>query len=437
MTSLKEPERVIPVTGQYDVIVCGGGPAGIAAALAAARSGAKTCLIEAHGCLGGIWTSGLLCYVLDAGNKKGILTELFDRLDRCGARNNNVIGDVETMKRILEEICLAAGVHIRLYTRVTAAYRDSRGTRLETIVTESKSGREAWQAQVFIDTTGDGDLAAQAGCQFEYGEEKTGVAQPMSLIALVTADPPESYKEFTADTLARGIRLQTEAERAGFALSYERSSMWHIRDGLYILMANHQYGVSGLNADQLTQATIHARRETHELIESLRSLQGIWGNMRLVATAAQIGVREGRRIHGRYTVTVQDIIQGIRHEDAVCHVNFNLDVHSPHPDERTGMTRYNERFHEYRAKKQSYDIPLRALIARDVDGLMMAGRCISGDFLAHSSYRVTGNAATMGQVAGAAAALAVHRQLLPHQVSWKEIEHLLVDINKGSLYQGS
>lgn len=437
MRTLREPERVLEAQEPFDVVVCGGGPAGIAAALSAARCGARTCLIEAHGCLGGIWTSGLLSYVLDGGNKGGILRELFERMEQLQARNNGVIFDVETMKLVLETLCEQAGICIRLHTRVVAAHRDAEG-RLAAIVTESKSGREAWPAKVFIDTTGDGDVAAQAGCAYSYGEESNGAAQPMSLNALVTAGPPEQYAALTSETQARGIRLLTEAQRAGFRLSYERSSMWHIRDGLYILMANHQYGVSGLSADDLTRATIAARRETHQLVEALRSLGGIWRELRLVATAGQIGVREGRRIKGRYTVSVEDIVQGRRHEDGICRVRFNLDVHSPHPDEQKGMARYNAKFHDYRAKSQPYDIPLRALIARDVDGLLLAGRCISGDFLAHSSYRVTGNAAAMGQAAGALAAAAVQLDVLPHRVPWPEVRQRLeeaeqVILNKGDV----
>ncbi|MDF2651324.1 MAG: ribulose,5-biphosphate synthetase [Paenibacillus sp.] len=424
MPIVREPERVLETGGEFDVIVCGGGPAGIVAALAAARSGAKTCIIEAHGCLGGIWTSGLLSYVLDGGTKGGIMQELFSRMEQLNARNNGVIFDVETMKFVLERLCAQAGVDVRLLTQVVAAYRDDHG-RLEAVVTESKSGREAWCAKVFIDTTGDGDVAAQAGCEFAYGEEKSGVAQPMSLNALVTAGPPEPFAEFTSNTQARGIRLLAEAERAGMRLSYRNSSMWHIRDGLYLMMANHQYGVSGLNANDLTRATIHARQEINQLVQALRSLGGIWKDLRLVATANQIGVREGRRIKGRYTVLVDDIMRGLKHEDGICRVHFNFDVHSPHPDEQKGMERYNAKFHEYRARKQPYDIPLRALIAKDVDGLLMAGRCISGDFLSHSSYRVTGNAVAMGQAAGTLAALSVRTGLLPHQVPWSEVRQRL------------
>lgn len=159
------------------------------------------------------------------------------------------------------------------------------------------------------------------------------------------------------------------------------------------MMANHQYGVSALDGGQITAATLAARREVHALTAALRAQGGVWRDVRVVATADQIGVREGRRIHGRYTVTAEDLVPGVRHDDAVCRVTFPVDVHALDPN--TGKTDSTGGL-----KSQPYDISLRALIARDVDGLVLAGRCISGDFFAHASYRVTGNAVAMGEAAG-------------------------------------
>lgn len=416
MLIIEEPVRQIPVVSKWDVIVCGAGPAGIAAAIASARNGARTCLVEVHGCLGGIWTSGSLTYILDGKNKNGILRELLSRLDVIGARQNFVC-DVEATKLLLEEMCLEAGVHIRLHTRVTAAIKET-NNRLSHIITESKSGREAWAADVFIDTTGDGDLAALAGCEYEWGEENTGDVQPMSLIALVAGVKPEDSIPFTKIERQSRHNLLAEIQKGGVSPSYTSPGMWHIRDDLYILMANHQYGVSGLNAEDLTTATLSARKEIHQIIAALRSLGGIWSDLRLVSTGAQIGVREGRRIKGKYEVTIGDIVSGARHEDAVCRVTFNVDVHSTRSDKSKAFSDYNK---QYLNLAQSYDIPLRALIARDVDGLLMAGRCISGDFLAHSSYRVTGNAVSMGEAAGVLAAMSAKHGILPQEMHWKEV----------------
>lgn len=138
----------------------------------------------------------------------------------------------------------------------------------------------------------------------------------------------------------------------------------------------------------------------------------MWANLRIVATGAQIGVREGRRVHGRYTVSLQDLIDGRRHDDAVCRVTFGIDVHSTNKAVDTGID------HSDKVRSQPYDIPYRALVAKDVDGLLLAGRCISGDFIAHSSYRVTGNSVALGEAAGLAAAVAAKKGVGPHELDW-------------------
>jgi flavin-dependent dehydrogenase len=177
-----EPARVLPVVQEADVIVCGAGPAGVAAAIAAGRAGARTCLIEVHGCLGGVWTAGQLAWVFDI-EKPGLARELTQALDRRGARigenQERYAYDIEAMKLLLEHLCTEAGVGVRLHTRVVAAACDP-SNRLCTVVTESKSGREAWRGKVFVDATGDGDLAAQAGCGFDLGHPDTGQVQPMT-----------------------------------------------------------------------------------------------------------------------------------------------------------------------------------------------------------------------------------------------------------------
>jgi hypothetical protein len=414
---IEEPKRPLRVVSDWDVIVCGAGPAGIAAAIAAARKGAKTCLIETHGCLGGIWTAGSLSYILDGKNKRGLLTELLARLDGMSNARQGFVCDVETVKLALEEMCEEAGVHIRLHTRVVAALTDER-RRLTHVITESKSGREAWSGNVFIDTTGDGDLGAHAGCGFELGQEKTGHMQPMSLIALVTGVDPEQCTGYTKIEKPSRLNLLAAIQQGGFSPSYTSPGLWHIRDDLYIMMANHAYGASSVNADDITAATLRTRKEIFRIIDALRSLGGIWKDLRLVSTAAQIGVREGRRIKGRYEVTLEHILSGKRQEDAICAVTFGIDVHSPEPNRSKAFSSHND---QYRGSFASYDIPLRALIAKDVDGLLMAGRCISGDFLAHSSYRVTGNAVTMGTAAGTLAALSARSSKLPHELAWADI----------------
>ena len=323
MRTYHEPGRQVPVVEEADVFVAGGGPAGVVAAIAAARLGARTCLVDAAGCLGGMWTAGALGWIIDAANKPGIMREIILELDRRGARYRppaiktidiaagaagarDFAYDPEELKLVLEEMCSRAGVCLQLHTRVVGAAVDAQ-QRVKLALTESKSGREAWAAKVFIDGTGDGDLAARAGCGFDLGREGSGQMQPMSLEALATGLNLEEVARYVHNGPHRELNnrqlLLEEMQRAGVSSSYGKPTLWHLRENLYELAFNHEYGVSPLDARQLTTATVHARAEMHSLVNALRSLGGIWAGLQIVTTAEQIGVREGRRIHGLYTVT--------------------------------------------------------------------------------------------------------------------------------------
>jgi hypothetical protein len=407
MHHITETSHSLPVVSTCGVLVCGGGPAGVAAALAAARAGASTVLLEAHGCLGGVWTSGSLTWIIDHENKQGVMPEIMARLEAAGGRGLHANGQPnsgfhpEIMKTVLEAMCIEAGVRIRLYTRVVAALRDPTGQRLTHVITESKSGREAWQATTCIDCTGDGDLAAAAGCGFDMGRPGSGAVQPLSLMALVTGvTDAEAAPYLCENGLPWGVphaALKADMLRAGVDPSYAFPTLFTLTPGLFMLMANHEYGVRCNDADALTRASIAARIEVGRMITGLRGLGGSWQRLQLVATSAQIGVREGRRIHGHYTVTRDDVVKGVRHADAVCRATFCVDIHSTDPKVDKGLGVDG-------VTSVPYDIPLRALIARDVEGLLLAGRCISGDFWAHASYRVTGNAVALGEAAGREAA---------------------------------
>ncbi len=341
MRSHQEQARDVPIVEETDVVVCGGGPAGVAAAIAAARQGVKTRLIELHGCLGGVWTTGVLRRLRHDGGK-------------------NYAYDVEEMKRLLDYMCLEASVDVRLLTRVVAAGRDS-DNRLSVVITESKAGREAWHAKAFIDATGDGDLGAQAGCGFDMGHPETGAVQPMSLMALIGGIKFDAVESYVGGSLREPKeRLGALMSEIGVAPSDGHPTLFRIRDDLFALMSNHQYGGTCDDPDRITEAIISGRREVHQQVAALRQLGGVWSGIRIVSTA-QIGVREGRRIHGRYEVTGKNLLEGARFDDAVCRVTMGIDVHSTDPAKTNAVEAKPHR-------SQPYDIPLRALIARDVDG---------------------------------------------------------------------
>ncbi len=429
-----EQARDLPLVKDADVIVCGAGPAGIAAAITAARAGAKVRVFEWRGCLGGVWTAGLLGYLLDF-NKPGFNQELLKRLDerdmRRGTSKHSICYEPEGMKLLLEEMFVEAGITFQLHTRVAAAYRA--GRRLTTLVTESKAGRQAWQAPAFIDTTGDGDLGALAGCSFEYGEAEACPCQPMSLNALLVCKDAAALAPFIhqsdpskSDGIAKEALLAA-IKRTGHFPSYSKPTLWQVRDNLLLVMMNHQYGVPCFDAAKITEATVQARAELHKIVNGLRKLGGPWEGLQIAATAEQIGVRDGRRIQGRYVVNKEDLIAGARYEDAVVRPTFPVDIHAlNHEANKTAA------YHNGGVKVKPYDVPLRALLAKDVDGLMMAGRCISGDFISHASYRVTGNSVAMGEAAGVTSALAALSKRLPHQVAWRESEAKLKELRQHS-----
>lgn len=409
MQSIQEPTRTIPISRTTDVLVCGGGPAGIAAAFTARRAGARVLLIERHPFLGGVWTAGALTILIDGERKRGLNREIVERLRQRSAVTywrefpEWPVYGLEAMKGLLDEMVEELDLEVQLYTSVAAV--DRVGRRVTGAYTESKSGREFISAKIVIDTTGDGDVAAQAGCAFEVGRPCDGKTQPMTLYGRVGG--------------YRGGPVHIEpllsiARAAGFEPSYERVTLFEQpgQPGVYMLMATHEYG-SGIDVRDLTRAEFDARREIRTLVEILRAHGGSdWQDAYLIDTGPFIGVREGRRILGRSYLTRDDIACGRKFDDGICRVAFGVDIH--HPDPREGRGLMNMR-------TQHYDIPYRCLLAAEIDNLMMAGRCISGDHIAMASYRVSGDAVAMGEAAGMAAAMACERAIDPPQVDITEL----------------
>lgn len=426
MNTFEEPGKNIRLMPECDVLVAGGGPAGVMAAVAAARCGARTRLIESQGALGGIWTGGLLPHVIEH-KKNGLLSELRGRLYDENAHTSSWKGDAENsqdydceiLKCVLDAMCAGAGVDVQFYTLLCAAYRDSSGRKLETVVTESKSGRQAWRARTFIDATGDGDLGAFAGCGFDIGHPQTKQCQPMSMMGMLCGYGTPDVPPFSiADKNEAKDWLLNELRRGGHDPSYSRPTMFLIHDGVISMMANHEYGYRCPDAAVLTGATIRGRAENLEIVRTLRGLGGRWKDLRLLVTSSHIGVRESRRINGLYRITREDLLQGSRFEDAVCRVGFGFDVHALDPESNRGIDRV-------KGRAQPYDVPLRSMIAADVSGLMTAGRCISGDFYAHSSYRVSGDAAAIGEAAGIASAHAALSGTPVHRLDFADIRDKL------------
>lgn len=386
---------------QCDVLVVGGGVAGTMAAIAAARKGCAVTLLERGGCLGGMWTAGLIGITLDGKDKCALLDEFSSRVQKETELSSATL--FETQKYILEEMCREAGVRVLYFAQVSETHEENGVIRSVSYL--SKSLKSEISPKIVIDATGDGDIAAMSGCAFDFGRPEDGKTQPMSMVALLTglnADAAEPYlasKDKPFWTPRNNFRALTE--KAGLSVSMGGcANITRLAGDVYILSINQEYGRNGCSAQDITDAVMDARQEIYHFVRQLKlRCPEIFGNIMLLSTPEMIGVRESRRIKCRYTVTLQDMLEGKRHEDAICTVHYWPDIHSPEKDAKG--------FLDGGLEIHPYDLPFRALLPLGKENLLVAGRCIGGDFYAHSSYRVMGNMAAVGDAAGRAAARSI------------------------------
>lgn len=425
---LEAPRRT-PVAAEVDVLVAGGGPAGIAAALAAAQAGAKVLILERHGMLGGTWTAGLLNPLFDHRGKGFIVAGLIARLQRAGAWQAwkwTRVFDVEIMKLELERWCDEAGIAYWYHCPVVDAVLD--GNRVIGALVEGRSGREAVLAKAVIDASGDGELAARAGAAHLVGRDGDGLCQPSTLMFEIDGLAPgwvQHDSQSLYDALQEGFARAGEASWLPFGrVNY---APWVInlpRPGGAAVQFTHIYGVDARDTRSVSRAIADARAMAHRACAALRRTTGLAG-IRITASAPALGVREGRRILGGHVLDLDDLREGRRHADAVTFGEFPVDVHDPAPGSGSASG------HE--APMRPYEIPYRCLVPRDLDGLLVAGRCISGSHGAHASYRVTGTCMGMGQGAGIAAAWAATTGCQLRDIPGNALRRRLEDLGCGFL----
>ncbi len=381
--------------GDYDVIVCGAGPAGIGASLRAARLGLRVLLLDYAGCVGGYWTSGMMSIALDMPGKGGIPLEIMDQLMAKGkakwADGESYVYDVECMKHLLEQMLVKAKVDVSLFTRVTAVQTEQ--GRIQAILADGFDTC-AYRARWFVDATGHGSLSALAGCNYEAGYPNSSKRQPASLEALVTGVPDSWHSDIHNRERKRTFRNLLRS--VGIECTYPSPLLFQISptSQTWKMAINQQYGVDIEQPRTITEATIAARDEINRAVEALRTLPG-WENLTLAATAEQIGLRDNRRIEGLYRITGDDCLVGKTFADGVVPVHYFIDVHELSPSGHVEDGISNK-------KTLPYQIPMRSLVSRDIGNLFMAGRCLSGDFFAHASYRMTNTACATGEAVGLA-----------------------------------
>lgn len=439
--------REIPVLDETDVLVVGGGPAGIAAAVAAARAGARTRLVERFGFLGGNLTAGLVgpcmtSYSLDGQEQliRGVFDEFVRRMEEIGGAmhpSRTQAGDAyagfivyghdkvtpfepEAAKTTALEMCREAGVELRLHSFVAdAVVRDGRVTG---VVAVSKSGMEMLPATVTVDCSADGDVAAAAGVAFHYGRDSDGLAQPMTVffrVAGVDDEAVERYVRAHPGDFRPFESVVTKARDEGRFPSPRRGvGMYRtLRPGVWRINTTRVLGRNGTDVTDLTAGEVEGRDQVQALVTFFRESLPGFGRCELLDTATVIGVRETRRIDGEYRLELSDLQSGRHFDDTIALCAYPVDIHDPAGagggvDESAGTANV-------------YEIPYRSLVPRDVDGLLVAGRSISASHEALAAVRVMPPAFAMGEAAGTAASLAARSGVTPRDVDIAALRHAL------------
>ncbi len=433
--TINEPARSIPIIGEYEVVVLGGGPAGIAAALASGRAGRSTVLIERYGFLGGAGTAaglstfcGLHATVHGEHRRviRGVVDELLERLDRMGGLNAPHLSvqsritaqayDISAYKIATDEMLIASGVKL-LFHAYAAAIDMHSADRINAVIVETKAGRGAVRGELFIDASGDGDLAAWAGVPYEVGDGRGNMLYPTTMFRINGVDPHKA-----GDAWVRIPKLMEEAAAKGRAFPRKAAIVrpqknpieW--RANLTQIKNPDGSAVSGLDADQLSFGEIEGRRQCWDVFEVIREVTPGFENAYIVEIAPQIGIRETRRIRGEYQLTVDNILGCADFADTIGVNGWPVEAHVAgdvmfrfHPKESRGFNQ----------------LPYRMIVPARVDNLFVVGRCASMTHEGQSSARVSGPCYAMGQAAGAAADLALRAGVTPRALDVQALQRRL------------
>ncbi|HHW46553.1 MAG TPA: FAD-dependent oxidoreductase [Clostridiales bacterium] len=420
-------KKEIPLNEQYDVIVVGGGPAGCAAAAAAAREGTKTLLIEATGVLGGMGTAGLVPAWCPFSDKekiiyRGIAERVFNSVKEQMAhvKMNDldwVAIDSEVLKRVYDDLVTESGADILFNTQLCSADADKDGN-VNTIIVSNKQGLIAYKAKVYIDCTGDADLAVFAGAEYEQGGPG-GEIMPSTLCFVLANVNTYEYEYNKKHGRHHGHGLHPNykdsivydiAKDNEFPLITDT----HLCDqmigpNVFGFNAGHIFNADSTDPVSVSRALIQGRRIAYQYKQALaKYFPEAFSGAFLVNTASLLGVRESRRIIGDYMLTIDDYLSRRSFEDEIARNSYYIDIHrTPEETERLQKSRVD---YEFRYQKgESHGIPYRCLTPKNLKNILVAGRSISCDRRIQASIRVMPNCLTTGEAAGIAAWMALNQ----------------------------
>lgn len=415
--------KQIPVEGQWDVLVCGAGPTGIAAAVTAARQGKSVMVLERYGALGGNLTLGNVSPVM-GGVAPGTISGEIGQLLKAPDGGTGI--DPERAKGQLTALLHREGVSFRLQTPVFDVIKE--GNAVKGVVAVTQQGATAMLASRVIDCTGDGLVAAMAGAEVMYGREQDGRVQPMSLMYLIEGIDPESTlvcrheTDYTVMEDGREYLALCEQAAADGRLP-ENVTIVRLyptaRPGERMVNATQENGLNPLLGADLEKAEIALREQIEQVNQFLRTEIKGFANIRTRVSAGTMGIRESRRIKGLYTVDDDDVLYGRTFPDVVVHrAGFCFDIHNPAGGGQAEAI-------EIARSAKAHDIPMRSLQPEGVENLIVAGRCISGTHRAHSSYRVMNICMAMGQAAGSMAASSLDAGVPVSQIDYHDVQRRL------------
>ena len=432
----------IPLLKTCDVLVIGGGPAGIGAAISASKEGMEVVLLEKRAFLGGNITA---CYVENCNyflrntpfKAEGIYSEIERRCyeeygnDNVRSYNQKAFSS-EYLKLFLDKFVQEAGVQILFHAFVNEVIRS--GPSIEAAIVQTKKGPMAIQAKQYIDTTGDADVAFAAGVGFDQGREKDGLCQPGTVslrlsgadVSALLADGRDGLSE-----IGRAFKIAYRTGETGLPCKRQDLPFGRLTKSGLISYVNYScaYGLDPTDVQDLSKGELECRTYIYDIYRYLKKTHAELKNIEIASIAPEIGFRDSRRIHGVYTLTIEDMESNRHFDDVIAVYPRFYDMLAPDAnmdgDGSVEGKGYLGHIYESVVDERTFEIPYRSLVPQNVDNLLVAGRCLSADHVAESGVRAISLCMMTGQGAGAGAALAIKQSCTPEKVSIPNLQHIL------------